>query len=123
MPDSLEKKRQRSRDFYYANRGQEMAQAREYRRLIKGAVIEHYGGECACCSEDNIAFLCIDHINCDGAKHRREIGQTGGIGFYSWLKQNNFPSGFRVLCFNCNVASYRNGGICPHQIEQNLNLN
>ena len=31
-----------------------------------------------------------------------------------WLITNNFPMGFQILCWNCNVAK---GilGVCPHQ--------
>jgi hypothetical protein len=50
--------------------------------------------------------LSIDHINGNGAEHRRELkrttgGSTGGHDFYRWLKNNNFPDGYQVLCMNC----------------------
>lgn len=32
---------------------------------------------------------------------------------YRWLKQQGFPTGFRVLCMNCNF-SYGLHGYCPH---------
>jgi hypothetical protein len=35
-----------------------------------------------------------------------------------WLKRNNFPSGYRVLCMNCNHGRKRNGGICPHELHR-----
>jgi hypothetical protein len=52
-----------------------------------------YGGYiCACCGEMQRLFLCIDHINNDGAIHRKEIGDGGkGRKMYRWLRQNNFP--------------------------------
>lgn len=31
--------------------------------------------KCACCGDGHIEFLTIDHINGDGNKHRKEIGQ------------------------------------------------
>src|SRR5260221_360879 len=46
-------------------------------------------------------YLSIDHINGDGSKHRKEIG--GGGKIYKWLINNNFPSGFQVLCIPCNL--------------------
>jgi hypothetical protein len=103
--------------YYLRNREKMIAEAKQYRRLIKQCVMDHYGKICKCCGEDNIAFLNIDHIDGNGNTHRKEIGKSSGIGFYTWLKKNNFPEGFQTLCFNCNIARYKNGGICPHQQE------
>ena len=38
-------------------------------------VLSHYSPslKCQCCGENHYEFLTIDHINGDGAKHRREI--------------------------------------------------
>lgn len=82
---------------------------------LKLKVLDRYGGKCACCGEAEPEFLAIDHINNDGAEHRREIGiKGGGTMFYQWLVKNNFPNGFQVLCFNCNFAKSQSGG-CPHE--------
>jgi hypothetical protein len=81
----------------------------------KDRIINHYGGKCFCCGEANITFLTIDHINNDGNRHRR-INQQAKNNFYNWIIQNNFPSGFQVLCWNCNMGKYINKGICPHEI-------
>lgn len=77
-------------------------------RKIK--VMEAYGGKCACCGETELAFLTIDHVNNDGADHRREIGKGG---LYYWLVREGFPEGFQVLCANCNLAK-EICGACPH---------
>lgn len=47
--------------------------------------------------------LSIDHIKALGRKKKLELyGQyTGGVSFYWWLKRHNYPSGFQVLCMNC----------------------
>jgi len=58
-------------------------------------------------------FLTIDHINGGGNKQKQEIGGAG-IKLYLWMKRNNYPSGFQVLCMNCNFAKGKYG-ICPHQ--------
>lgn len=79
----------------------------------KKLVIEKYGGVCVCCGETEIAFLTIDHINNDGAEHRRKIGH-GGTQIYRWLVKNDFPPGFQTLCFNCNCAKSIIG-YCPHE--------
>lgn len=72
-----------------------------------------YGGKCACCGEPHTDVLTIDHMNNDGAQHRREIG--AGSALYSWLRKQGFPQdGFQLLCFNCNRARFYYG-VCPHQ--------
>lgn len=75
------------------------------------AVLIHYGMVCACCGESERAFLTADHINNDGAKHRRSINRRP---LYRWLVKNQFPAGFQILCWNCNCAKGRIGH-CPHQ--------
>lgn len=92
----------------------------EHRSYIKGwtraqkvSAIGHYGGVCACCGERELAFLTIDHIDGGGTKHRQEVG--GGSKFYRWLITNEFPSGYQVLCANCNTGRLTNGGVCPHK--------
>lgn len=85
----------------------------------RDAVFQAYGGYvCCCCGEDEPMFMTIDHIDNDGAEHRRELGTKigrGGSGFFDWLRRNNFPPGFQVLCRNCNWGKHANGGVCPHQ--------
>lgn len=44
---------------------------------------------------------------------RRELGK-GGVRYYSWVINNNFPSGHQVLCHNCNLAKGFYGE-CPHE--------
>lgn len=94
---------------------QDSQQQKAYRARLKGAAFEAYGGPvCACCGESHIGFLTIDHIDNDGAEHRR---QTGGKArkLYRWLKANDYPGGFQVLCYNCNCGKSNNGGVCPHK--------
>lgn len=109
-------------DFYvrrnggdgYRNQCKDCMNLRMAKRRLhnKETVINHYGGQCACCGVQDLVFLAIDHIEEDGAEHRRKIGRSPGQGFYSWLVQNDFPSGFQALCHNCNWAKYMGG--CPH---------
>lgn len=71
---------------------------------------------CACCAEDEPSVLTIDHIANNGREHRLALGgrKFSGQKFYMWLKKSGFPSGYQVLCWNCNIGKYRNGGVCPH---------
>jgi hypothetical protein len=75
--------------------------------------------ECSCCGETEISFLSIDHINNDGADHRRKFARKyctfRGYQFYLWLRKYGFPEGFQVLCMNCQFGKKHNAGICPHK--------
>lgn len=92
----------------------------ERRYAVRDQVYRAYGGYvCACCGEKERKFLSIDHINNDGAKHRREFNLKTGEQMYRWLARNNFPAGFQILCMNCQWGKRNNNGICPHQVRCN----
>jgi hypothetical protein len=98
--------------------------ARNSNRRLRLAAIEAYGGKCACCGEDEEAFLVLDHINDDGHQHRASLGygrmSTAGAGVptYRALRQEGWPEGIvQVLCANCNTAKMR--GECPHRVGIN----
>lgn len=93
------------------------ATTKKCRNKLKNEIINAYGGKCACCDEGNDVFLTIDHTNGGGNQHRKEIGSDGGTSMYYWLKRNNYPNGFRVLCWNCNAA-HAIMGRCPHKEVQ-----
>jgi len=82
------------------------------RTKLKAEVITHYGGKCACCGEAELSFLCMDHIEGGGNKHRREEGKAKELT--NWLKRNNYPEGFQVLCANCNLSKHLLG-VCFHK--------
>jgi hypothetical protein len=87
------------------------AARREQYRQLRNEVFAAYGGyRCNCCGESEPDFLQIDHIDGNGGQHRKAIGQGRT---YRWLKQNNFPPGFQVLCANCNFSKGHYGS-CPH---------
>ena len=139
-----EKFNQRMRDWRESNRSKAREQSREWRnrKLANGSpeevaairaaesaktkrnndrcrdkVFEAYGGyKCNCCGETERMFLSIDHVNNDGAEERKSGKYSGsGTAFYTWLRKNNFPSGYQVLCMNCQIGKHKNGGVCPHQ--------
>lgn len=86
-----------------------------WRKQVRLEVLYHYSNStmsCVCCGENNIEFLCLDHKDGGGNKHRKEIG-LGGYAIYIWLRKEGFPKGYRVLCFNCNYAVIA-GKSCPH---------
>jgi len=89
-----------------------LAKQRAAQQALRDEVIRAYGGwRCRCCGETIPEFLQIDHIDGKGAEHRKEVS---GTQLYQWLRRNNFPPGFQVLCANCNFAKGHYGK-CPHE--------
>jgi hypothetical protein len=105
-------KRRVKRDPHWYAR--QLIATREKNIALKREVFEAYGGAfCACCGEDHLVFLGIDHVNGCGNSERRDVSKgQGGVAFYRWLKRNEFPEGYQVLCHNCNFAKHFGG--CPH---------
>jgi len=86
---------------------------RAYFQHLKLEALNAYGGpSCVCCGEDHIECLQLDHIDGNGAEHRREEPKAKNL--YVWLRQRGWPPGYRVLCVNCNFA-VGHFGVCPHQ--------
>jgi hypothetical protein len=88
-----------------------------YHARCRKELLAAYGGHCVCCGEDTPEFLTIDHINNDGATHRRRISGRGR-GYNArvdlWLRRNGCPKdNFQLLCMNCNFAKGKYGS-CPH---------
>lgn len=88
---------------YYEKHGEKTrAHRKSYYRMQKETVLKHYGNECECCGIPDQEVLTVDHIDGGGAEHRKTVPASQ---IHSWLIKNDFPSGFRILCFNCNHKS------------------
>lgn len=85
--------------------------SKKHREKIRTQVLAHYGNQCQCCQESNPVFLTIDHINNDGASHRKSGVTTSALA--TWIIKNGFPKEFQILCYNCNIAKSILGS-CPH---------
>ena len=91
---------------------------------IRKIVLEGYSKsipKCVCCGVKGSEFLAIDHIKgrkeMDSEPELKKIGYSSkfnGKKLYVWLRNNNFPKGFQILCHNCNFAKGKLGK-CPHQ--------
>jgi hypothetical protein len=71
---------------------------------------------CVGCRLNFLGFLQVDHENADGNKHT--VGTTGrrmhGPQLWRWIKRNNYPKGFQILCSNCNgLGGKSSGDRCP----------
>lgn len=94
-------------------RGPSALKSRQRQLRLRRQVLDAYGNRCACCGERTPEFLTVDHINNDGAAHRKAV--TSGYSFYRWLARHGFPQDcFQLLCWNCNCAKGRYGE-CPHK--------
>lgn len=80
-------------------------------RKMKERVLAHYGNVCVGCGESDFDVLTIDHINGGGTKHIRSLN----VSFYAWLIKNNFPPGYRTLCWNCNAGRAKKGIPLPNE--------
>lgn len=90
---------------------------RKHDAKARDIVLTHYSNglvpRCACCGETHYEFLQLDHIY--GAKDPRYKGFPRlAAKLAHVLIRKKFPSGFRVLCANCNAA-LGTRGYCPHQ--------
>ena len=97
-----------ARDYRANNKKEINARFTEARRRVKRIVFDAYGGcKCIGCGETEELVLTMDHIDQRGTNHRMANGKRyGGHHLYRWLIANDFPPGFRVLCFNCQIRAF-----------------
>lgn len=101
-------------------------QARRY--ALKMLVLRAYGGNppvCACCPDNEPSrgeerFLTIDHI-VPARRKANSARKDCGTHLYEYLRDNNFPPGYRVLCYNCNCSTGKSPRPCPHE-EKRIQL-
>lgn len=126
IPEELELRRAKARAYrqkratHYAalnrnwilnNRDAYNASKARYRLKLKIEVMRLYADpvQCVQCNFDNIDGLCLDHIENNGAQHRREAGLStrgaaaAGMRIYEYIRKNGKIDGLQVLCANCNL--------------------
>lgn len=114
---------QRARQLAYQKANREKLYAynaawqRERNAALRAELLAAYGSACACCGERQPLFLDLDHVENDGAAHRREVGNNTQVALQ--LRAQGWPKGrYQLLCCNCNQGKARNGGVCPHAKSQ-----
>jgi hypothetical protein len=109
------KRKHPSKKYYTAER------ERNWRLRFKRKIMSHYCEDgivkCIRCKFEDIRALSIDHITGGGIKHRKAIGAVGSAEFYRWLRNNNYPAGFQVLCMNCQFIKRFENNECPGKGE------
>lgn len=78
---------------------------------------EAYGGRfCRCCGETEDFFLSIDHIKDNGRSEHQ------GMQLRCKLRKYGYPSGYQILCFNCQYGKRKGNGFCPHHPKIDLRI-
>jgi len=117
--------------WYLANKTMLNARSRKYNKTLRHAVLFHYSDgllNCKCCGENCFEFLTLDHINGLDETEKKSIWHLGkyyrkrssGSALWSRLRSEGYPSGFQVLCWNCNCAKGLYGA-CPHKLKVMVN--
>lgn len=86
----------------------DIIKSKEFRDTDRLKVLNYYSDkqiQCNNCGEPNIELLDINHIYGGGHRHVVSIRRMGS-GIYTWLRLNNYPDGYNVLCCNCNWKDY-----------------
>ena len=107
----LERLKQIYRSMTPEEREKKREEEQRWRWELKIKALTHYSnGSLKCMSSDcevpggskNLLSFQIDHIHGGGRRHAIQIKGLGSH-FYLWLYNHNYPSGYQVLCANCNV--------------------
>lgn len=99
--------RERRKKYEKANPEKIKAWSRKTNRNIRLFTIQLLGGKCVRCGNTDIRVLQVDHINGDGAKHRKEFNNKHSVlraVILKELKSNLIEAKkrYQLLCANCN---------------------
>jgi hypothetical protein len=114
--DTSEHKMSQALKRYHENRPEILFKRREAILKKKIETLTYYGNNyCACvkCGYTGIHALSIDHIEGNGAQHRKE-GTIKGR-FYVWLSKQGYPKGYQTLCMNCQTEKRYASDIESHR--------
>ena len=92
--------------YYQKNKERLKLQGLEDYYRLKKQALDAYGGHCCMCGNSDYRVLEIDHKFNDGAEHRRRDKSAKNLP--RWLKNNNYPNGFQILCANCHRIKHTN---------------
>lgn len=120
-PENIIRKNNKQHEYHLRNKNnpaylkRNAENQKRSRYKIKLEAFTHYStnGEikCAKCGFLDVRALGLDHINNDGIAHKKTINakyprQVTGTLVYRDLKRRGWPTGFQILCYNCNWIKY-----------------
>lgn len=104
--ENIDRHRETRRVWWRNNRETRRSQMNASRSNIKNMVFLKYGGYTCCeCGATDPDILTIDHID-PSLVVKNNGRREGGYELYRRLKREGFPSGYQVLCFNCNIKKH-----------------
>ena len=101
-----EQKKEYERNYRQTHKEQVKAYRHQYYRNLKLKILSYYSRgkpQCIICGETKIDQLVLDHKNNDGGDHRKLNKIPAGTSTYVWVRKNDYPSIFQVLCRDCNL--------------------
>ena len=97
-PKRTKEEKAKYRKEYYQKHKQKLDKyANDWREQKRLEAIESLGGCCVQCGENDPIVLDFDHINDDGAEHRRQTNKKNVV--YLVAEESGR---FQLLCKNCN---------------------
>ena len=126
LNECLKYQRESSKKWRIKNPGKNKQACKEWHKsnghsVMRKLALEMLGAMCACCGEIESFFLSIDHVNEDGAAHRKmfspkhKFSSTRKYYLDIMDKVANGSEDFQCLCMNCNWGKMMNDGVCPHK--------
>jgi hypothetical protein len=115
-PAGYERQKEYIRNWQVRNKARVATRARSQRQTLRLAALAYYGGippRCFCCFN---GFT--DHLTVAAMDGEILFGTTGrtGTALYRKLAREDYPEGYRVLCWNC-LMSRSLYHACPHEAE------
>jgi hypothetical protein len=114
--EGYERQKEYIRNWQKRNRGRLAERSKQQRQELRLEALRHYGGSparCACCDTTYTEHLTVAAM--DGDILFGASGQTGTT-LYRKLAKENYPAGYRVLCWSCLMAKALYHA-CPHEAE------
>lgn len=85
------------REYYQRRKAELDTYTAEWRERKRVQLIQQLGGKCGKCGESDPIVLDFDHINDDGAEHRRATRKRNVVFLVADPERQ-----FQLLCKNCN---------------------
>lgn len=119
------KSKSNNRTYYEAHKGDPRIKRNyvNHKMKIKNKLLDMYGRQCVCCSENIREFLTLEHKHGNGNIHRKTLGSS--LAVWKEASKKYQPDVYEILCMNCNWAK-RFNKICPHSListSKQINLN